>query len=176
VASAALLALCSSTASAQQVGSFAQLQLLVKPGDRIVVIDSAQQAVRGRIAMLSDSVLQLTLEDKSREFAEADVAEIRQRRSDPVSNGARVGAWVGGGIGGALMATICIAEPPDCGWGVAAAATYLALGTGVGAGIDALIERDQTIYRNPGQKSAGGLRVAPVFFGRRHGVSLALVF
>jgi len=60
VLAAVLLTLVVTRADAQQLaGSFEQLRVLVKPGEKIRVIDRAGQEVRGTVAELSSSSLAL---------------------------------------------------------------------------------------------------------------------
>jgi hypothetical protein len=132
--------------------SFEQLQVLVKPGNTVTVADAAGSEVSGRIESLTPSVLSLDLNGASRDFNEADVTVIRQRRGDSLANG----AWWGFGVGAAIAA-LAIATCVECftdepGWMVAAVSIYGAMGTGFGVGIDALIRHEQTIYRRPGLK------------------------
>ena len=130
--------------------SFEQLQVLVSPGNTVTVMDVAGSQVSGRIDSLTSSVLSLDVNDARRDFSEADVTMIRQRRGDSLANG----AWWGFGVGAAIAALAigtcveCFTDEP--GWMVAAVSLYGAMGTGFGVGIDALVRREQTIYRRPG--------------------------
>jgi hypothetical protein len=134
--------------------SFEQLQVLVKPGNTVTVTDAAGSQVSGRIESLSPSVLSLDLSGARRDFSETDVNAIRQRRGDSLANGARWGFGVGAGLASLVLVAfatcdICDGEVEP---GVAAAVVglYGAMGAGIGVGIDALIRREQTIFRRPG--------------------------
>ena len=131
-------------------GSFEQLQVLVNPGSTVTLTDAAGSQVSGRVDSLTRSVLSLELNGARRDFNEADVMTIRQRRGDSLANG----AWWGFGAG-AVIAALAIGSCVECfldepGWMVAAASLYGAMGAGFGVGVDALIRREQTIYRRPG--------------------------
>jgi hypothetical protein len=153
------LGVCVSPAGAQGAGtaiaaSFEQLQVLVKPGNIVTVTDAAGSEVSGRIEGLTPSVLSLGLGGARRDFNEADVTAIRQRRADSLANGAWWGFGVGAGLAGLVLVAfaacdICDGEVEP---GVAAAAVglYGAMGAGIGVGVDALIRRQQVIYRRPG--------------------------
>jgi hypothetical protein len=144
---------CASPARAQDVAavavSFEQLQVLVRPGNTMTVADAAGSEVSGRLESLSRSVLSLSVNGARRDFSEADVTTIRQRRGDSLANG----AWWGFGIGAGLAA-VAFSSCDECwdspGFALGIIAGQGAMGAGIGVGIDALIRREQTIYRRPG--------------------------
>src|SRR5687767_4686185 len=80
-------------------GSFDQLRVLVKAGDRVRVIDATGRETTGKIADLSPSALALLIDGQRREILAHDISTIRQRRSDPVATGAKVGFGIGVGLG-----------------------------------------------------------------------------
>lgn len=130
--------------------SFEQLQVLVSPGSAVTVTDAAGSQASGRIDSITASVLSLAVNDARRDFNEAEVTTIRQRRGDSLANGAWWGLGVGVGIAALAMASCwdCFSDEPA--WIGAAVTMYGALGTGFGVGIDALVRRQQIIYRQPG--------------------------
>lgn len=169
------LLLTTSTAEAQQLaGTFNQLVVLVKPGDTVTVTDAAGNQVRGRIEALSSSSMALLVSGMRRELREAEISTIRQRRSDPLKNGALWGFGVGAGLG--TMAGLAIAgDCSDClkGWFVPfAAAFYGGIGAGIGVGIDALVEGQQVIYARA-QPSSARLTLAPLLARNRKGVLMS---
>jgi hypothetical protein len=129
--------------------SFEQLQVLVRPGNTITVMDAAGAQVSGRLETLSSSLLSLSVDGTRRDFSEMDVDAIR-RRGDSLANGAWWGFGVGMGIAALAIATCveCFTDEPA--WIGAAVVMYGALGTGFGVGIDALVRGQHTIYRRPG--------------------------
>ena len=68
--------------------SFDQLAVLVKPGDKISVVDVTGREAEGRIGTLSRDALTLVTKAGPRVLGEGDVAQIRQRRDDSLKNGA----------------------------------------------------------------------------------------
>jgi hypothetical protein len=78
--------------------SFDQLQVLVRSGTTVDVTNAAGYRVSGRIDRLSPAILSVTANGIRRDYAEADVDFIRQRRGDSLANGARWGAGIGVGI------------------------------------------------------------------------------
>jgi len=137
-------------ARAGVAASFEQLQVLVSPGNTVTVIDVAGSQASGRVDSLTPSVLSLDVNGPRRDFSEADVTVIRQRRGDSLANGAWWGLGVGVGVAALAMASCwdCFSDEPA--WIGAAVTMYGAIGTGFGVGIDALVRRQQTIYRRPG--------------------------
>ena len=137
-------------AGAGVAASFEQLQVLVKPGHTVTVTDAGSH-VAGRIDRLSSSALSLVVNGRRLDFGEMDVAAIRQRRRDSLSDGALRGLGAGAGFAALLILTC-----GQCDWRAAPgrAASVIgfssAMGTGIGVGADALVRHEQTIYRRPG--------------------------
>jgi hypothetical protein len=133
--------------------SFEQLRVLVMPGSSVTVTDPSGSVTSGRIASLTSTELALLIDDAPRRYGEMDVSTIRQRRGDSLANGARWGFGIGAGL--AALALVALATCDICdgdigpGVSVAVVALYGAMGTGVGVGVDALIRRQQTVYRRP---------------------------
>ena len=173
--SLALVMACAVPASAQQASSFEQLQLLVKPGDVIVVTDSSGKATKGKIESLSSVLLRLNANKNIRDYSQIDAVEIKQRRPDPLGNGALGGALAGAGFGG-LVLIGCSDGGCDAATVAGVLGIFTGLGAGVGVGIDALIIRQQTIYRAPRSAASSRVRVAPVLGGDRKGVAVAFSF
>jgi len=140
-------------------GSFEQLRVLVKPGDRVSVVDTRGQEVRGPISELSSSALALNVSGTPIRFLEGQIDAIRQRRPDPLANGAKWGLAVGAGLG--VLAGIGLASEYEEGGGTlipVLAFAYGAIGAGAGAGIDALISSEQVIFARHGSRAAVTVR------------------
>ena len=169
---------CIATADAQEVaGSFDQLRVLVKPGDTITVTDDAGRETTGRIGELSSSSLALLVGDQRRDLQASDINTIRQRRSDPLANGAKWGFGIGATLG--LLAGVGLAsaydEGDDSAFIVFGALIYGGLGAGIGAGVDAMISGNQVIYARRAASSAR-LTVRPLLARQRQGAMLAIGF
>jgi hypothetical protein len=153
--------------------SFSELRLLVREGQTVTVVDATGREVKGRIASLTETTLVLGT-GGGRTWQETDVATIRQRRQDSLGNGALVGLACGVGLVG-VAALSSDVSGPDADWALLGAVFYGGLGAGIGVGIDALITREQDVFRGPArgpqvrlqplwQPTGGrGLRVAIVF-------------
>jgi hypothetical protein len=174
------LLLCAGAARVEAQGvasSFDQLTVLVKPGDKVTVVDVTGRETSGRIGTLSRDALILVTPAGPRQLGEVEVATISQRRGDSLKNGAIIGAVAGTGY--FLTAVAIFSRVSDGGDMIVPAAVVsglmcAGLGAGIGVGIDALILRRQTIF----QKTAGGSRISasPVFGRGRRGAAVTVEF
>lgn len=175
VTAVALLLTLSVMADAQELaGTFDQLRVLVKPGDTISVIDATGSATKGTIETLSPSSIALLASGRRRDFREDEVDSIRQRRPDSLQNGARWGLALGAGFG-TLAGLALRSECSGCwsGWFVPFAATfYGAMGSGIGAGMDALINSPQVIYARS-SRSIARVTLVPAVTGDRKGLMVS---
>lgn len=163
-------------AHAQQATSFEQLQLLVKPGDTVTVTESTGQLSKGKIAELTRSSLRLVVGGVVRDIAATDVSEVKQRRSDPLGNGARNGAIAGAAFG-TFSAFFGDCPRGSCGGQrVAIVGVMGAFGAGLGVGVDALIIRTKVVYRGPVGPASVRFNIAPVIDKRRKGIALSVRF
>jgi hypothetical protein len=179
IGGAVFLILCAGGTRVEAQGvasSFDQLGVLVQPGDKISVVDVTGREAEGRIGKLSRDMLTLVTEAGPRQFGEVDVAKIRQRRDDSLTNGAIIGAAAGTAY---FLTMVALLGDSDGGevivsTAVAGGVLFAAMGAGAGAGIDALITRRQVIY----QKPAGGNRVSvsPLFGHGRRGAAVTVSF
>jgi len=180
LAALALVLAAPGVCRAQTARSFEQLQLLVKPGDKVDVTDSSGLTLKGRVQSLSTSSLRLMLEGSERDFSQNQVLEIRQRRKDSLKNGALIGLGFGAGFGAIGAALTCGSEGCDefggtAGFFAAAMGVYGGLGAALGVGIDALIPSKQTVFRNQGG-GATRLHIQPFVDRSKRGVRLAFSF
>jgi hypothetical protein len=156
--------------------SFDQLTVLVKPGDKISVVDVTGTQAEGRIETLSRERLILITEAGPRQFGEVDVATIRQRRGDSLRNGAIIGAVAGATYYVSLLA---IFWDIDGGEPIASTAwiggvLFSGMGAAAGVGIDALIARRQVIYQKPAVETR--VSVSPLIGRGRRGARVTVTF
>ena len=165
-------------ASAQQVNSFEQLQLLVKPGDKIDVTGTDGITTKGKIESLTPSTLRITTKSGIRDFSQKEAFEIKQKRGDPLGNGAVIGAVSGGTFAALVIGVSCASEGCDGDGGLIAGAIalYTGFGAAIGVGIDALIPHRYTIYKQPAQSLLRSVRLAPVISSARKGAVLRFSF
>ena len=162
-------------AAAQGIaGSFEQLQLLVRPGDKVTVTDASGHEATGRIMELSPSMLVLSAGGTRLQLTEPDVRDIQQRRSDSLANGAIWGLAVGGTLAACLVAAFW-EDSDDVGPAIGIVAVYGGIGAGIGVGVDALISRRHVIYQ---RRSGSGveLGVAPLLSSQRKGALVSVRF
>ena len=156
-------------------GSFDQLRVLLKAGDKVRVTDARGQQLRGSVTDVSASSLALQVAGSRRTFLESDIAAIHQRRNDSLANGAKWGFAIGAGLG--VLGGITIVREYD-GGGEALipmlGLVYGAVGAGAGAGIDAMNASEQAIYARRGAPSK--LAVRPIVTGGRKGVLAAIAW
>ena len=125
--------------------SFHELRQVLKKGQTVEVVDASGQRTRGKIADVAGTSLVL-LVPETRRFVEDDVIEIRA--IDRLWNG----AFIGGAIGAGLATWDYLIDPSEPG-NAAVYTVAIGLGTGIGAGIDALINRGgRVLYAAPPQR------------------------
>jgi hypothetical protein len=176
MALAVLSGLTVSAGAQELAGSFDQLRVLVAPGQTITVVSADGSSVKGQVLALSPSSLRMAVGGVTRDFAERDVEQVRQRRPDSLANGARNGFFTGVGLG-VLGGIVVIASEGGDEWGylVLGTLTYAALGAGVGVGIDAMIEKERPIFvRRPTARAS--LQFAPLVGRNRGGMRVAISF
>jgi hypothetical protein len=174
-----LAAIPRGVAGQEIAGSFEQLRVLVKAGDKVSVAHATGSETKGTIVDMSAAALALLVAGERREILAQEISTIRHRRDDSLANGAKMGFTIGAGLG--LLAGVQVASRFN---GIGAAhitavsLLYGALGTGIGVGLDALITREQVIFA--ARASAAGapdsIRIRPVFTGEGRGLVLSIGF
>lgn len=163
---------------AQEATSFEQLQMLVKPGDKVYVTNSKGVVTVGKVTGLTTSVLSLKEKDTTRDWAESDVSRIMQHRHDSLKNGTLIGSGIGLGFG-AIGAGACAADDTcDASTGalVADVLIFTGIGAALGAGIDALIHLKTTVYIGRTKVSMNLNTLKPILTNNRKGASVSLSF
>ena len=148
--------------------SFDELRLRLKRGQTVVVTATSGERIKGKVGDVTGSPPSLALLTPTRRtLAEGSVAEIR------TTDSLLTGALVGGGIGAGLALWDYLIDPsePDNG---AIFVGAIAIGTAVGAGIDALIDGRRILYRSSRQK--GTVTIAPIASAKRQGVRVSIRF
>ena len=160
--------------SAQSVpASFRDLQFLVGPGDRVVVVDANGGKTKGRISELDGSTMSIKSGDGERRFREDDVVVIRQRNHDSVLNGVLIGASVGAGLG-LLSELACGAMDEYCPYTGIVTIGGAMWGTFAGATIDLLNRTPRDVFRRGADPASKSVTVAPLVARRGAGAQVAL--
>ena len=156
------------SAPAQTVSnSFDELRQVLKKGQTVIVTDASGQRTKGKVADVSPSSL-VVLIPEVRTFTEGTVTEIRA--TDSLSNGALIGAAIGTG----LAMWDYLIDPSEPG-NAAVFTVAIGLGTAVGAGIDALVNRGgKILYASPRQTRR--LMIFPVLGKGRRGARVSVRF
>ena len=164
-------ALTASLAEAQTV-AFDRLALHLNQGDRVTVIYGDGRALQGQIVDLSSSTLTLQTGELRRDLDGGDISVIRRRERDSLKDGAAIGF----ASGAALVVGLIARSGGFHHTGVAFIYSSLfgAAGAGIGAGLDALHEESQVVYRTA--PSNRRLAVSPVLSPERQGLSVSFGF
>lgn len=169
-----VFAAIATAAQAQQAAdSFDQLRGLVDVGDTVTVSDTLGQRITGAIAAVSSSALELQVGNTRRNFSEADVRSISQRRHGDVARGTRRGFFIGEGI--AVVSAVACAAVDDCAVNWWLVAFGGAGGAGIGATVSALRTREHVVYVKPVIRSTT-FRISPLVTDDRKGVFVVLRF
>jgi uncharacterized protein YcfJ len=149
-----VMATATSAWGQQATPTWVELQSKFKPDDELKIIDRNGKGTTGRFVSMSGSSLTLLVKETRREFPEATIREIKQRRPHGKRN-LFLGAAIGGAAGGV---TIGSAHPGSDGSNFETTAKGVMAGAGIGAGIVALkhlfTRRFDTVFvapRSPGQ-------------------------
>lgn len=175
VLAAGMAALLPATAHAQTVArSFEELRGRVLLGETVNIIDREGQSTRGKLVHLTAQDLTVETDAGDHTLEARHVVQVRARRSDPVLNGALIGAAtlvVPGAIAAAFDDSSC-RHADGC---AGAVAIWLAMGASIGVGVDALVKGDVTVMKIPSGRFRG-IALAPVLDHRRRGVLCAVRF
>jgi hypothetical protein len=159
--------LAAQTATAAQ----ALLEDALMPGMTVWITDSAGQEVRARVTGVSSGIVTTTIGAETRQVPTAEIVRVRARRSDPLLNGALIGAGAAVASGLALCR---LTEPwENCRDDVGPMLRIGAIGAGAGIAIDALIRGRRTIYEAPG---SARIQVSPLIGRHVGGLHLSLDF
>jgi len=166
----AILTSASQGGAQELAGTFDQLRVLVKTGDRIRVIDTAGQDIRGTIADIGSSSLAIVSDGTRRDLAERDIATIHQRRSDSLANGALWGFATGAGLG--LFGGIALSSTSENSGVIVPifALLYGGIGAGIGTGLDAMFSAERVIYA----RRTTSARLRPIVSYRKRTIGLSV--
>lgn len=146
-----MLVPCSS-ASGQGVQTFEEIRGRLQQGEEVYVSDGGGREVRGTVADMSVSSLQLLVNGERRSFDSANIQRIDRHVRDSLKNGALWGLAVGAGAGFlGMVAARNSVQLDDAGAAIALAWIVAPVaGAAAGAAIDASRTTRELVYaRSP---------------------------
>lgn len=164
----AALFFLATTVNAQM--SFDSLLGKLEAGTTVTVTNDRGEKFRGQLLSLSSEAMKISVGGQESVFGVEQVAELKKQVRDPLWNGAVIGAAVGATpLILAAGSGWCEDASGSCmAWGF----LYGAIGAAAGVGIDALIMKNSTVFKNEQIKIA----LKPTIAGPRNGVSLSIRF
>jgi hypothetical protein len=136
--------------------TFEEAHASLRPGDRVIVTDTQQHTIKGRVEAISTSSLRMVIDERRHDFGPHDVLKIERRKPDSLLDGALIGAAIG-----AAVFLKYYSENALCQGGcqfTSGALGMIGIGTAAGIGLDALIARNETVFeqRLPPQRVRDG--------------------
>jgi hypothetical protein len=128
--------------------SLSELRPVARYGDRVWLLDVDGREIRGLIYKVSESDVEVSVTRRGlSRWNESEIRRIRRRVDDSVRNGARNGLIVGGALG--LIQGLYLRKTHIRGIVPLSIALHGALCMPFGAGLDALMTRQQVIFERP---------------------------
>lgn len=153
-------------------GAGLNLETALIPGRTVWITDSSGLEEETRIVGLSGGIVTTAVGEDIRRLRTADVMRVRVRHSDPVINGALIGA--GAALASGLFLCRLTETWENCRDDVGPMLRIGAIGAGAGIGIDALIRRRRTIYE--AAHGSTRLHAAPIVGRRTRGLQVSISF
>jgi hypothetical protein len=161
------------TSSFESLGSASQL----RNGERIEITDVTGKKLSAKFEGISESVLTARSGDSTLRFTKEDIAQIQRRKPERWWDGMLIGMGVGAASGAAAVAGICKRDS-ECSFyaGVVVIPIMAGGGAGVGAIIDSLFHKNETVYSRDSGSVLRRLDVAPLVGKDMKGVQVSLSF
>jgi hypothetical protein len=158
----AVITLLTVPAWAQTDDGTARLREKLRQGDRVkLTLDSGM--VAGRVESVGVNQLTVWTDEGEQLVPFTSITEARRTR-----RGMLLGTLIGAGVGAAFGAVAASYAENETGSASAAFLTVMAMGIGAGAGIDALVNLERTVYRRP---SSSRVSIAPAVGAGRGGLA-----
>jgi hypothetical protein len=148
--------------------AFAGLGSRLRSGDRVTVTTPTLGTMKGRFVHVAEDVLVIKDEQGLRQIPASDVDRITRKR-----HGVLLGTLIGLGVGTALAVPLNMLFHSEGGDATAPTVFLVGVSTGIGVGIDALIDLPRTVYRRDRPMT---MRVAPQVGPKAAGVALQVGF
>jgi hypothetical protein len=157
----------------EPVHTFAELQSVLRAGDRVHLFDKHGQESQGRVAGVSPASLDLLINGTVSSFPEAGVQKITHKHHGSLLKGAVFGALAGGGVFMALCAMKKDSEAGCTGAPVASFAGSAGVGALSGMGFAMMVRRSESVFESTERVR---IRAVSTFSGSRKAVALAISF
>ena len=148
------------------------LATVLVPGRTVWITDSAGREEKSQVVSLSNQVVTLTVDQETRSLSTAEVVRVQVRRSDPLFNGALIGA--GAAVASGLLLCTLTETWENCSDDAGPMLSIGAIGAGAGIAIDALIRGRTTVYEAP--RAGARLLAAPILARGARGVQMSVSF
>jgi hypothetical protein len=163
---------------AQSASSFESLQTgRLRVGERIEITDLTGKRLSARFEGISGSVLTATSGNSTLRFTKEDIAQIQRRKPERWWDGMLIGMGVGAVSGFAGAASVC-GNDSECSFYTSAVLvpTFAGGGAGIGALVDSLFHKNETVYSRSAASVLRRLDVAPLAGKDIKGVRVSLSF
>ena len=124
--------------------TFDEAQARLRPGDRVIVTDTEQHTIKGRVEEISTSSLRMVVDARRHDLAPREVLRIERRSPDSLLNGALIGAAIGAAGFLKYYSENALCQS-NCQF-TSGALAMVGIGAAAGAGLDALIARNETVF------------------------------
>lgn len=148
--------------------AFAELAGRLRDGDTVTVTGPTVGLVRGRFVGLSADTLTVATDAGPRTIGASDIDRVTRRR-----RGVVLGTIIGLGVGIGFAIPLNMLFDNEGGNRARPTITLLAASTGIGLGIDALIDLPRTVYRRSDSRK---VRLAPQIAPRGAGLAMHVAF
>jgi hypothetical protein len=165
IAIAGIILLVPAIAGAQESDVARIVGQRLREGDRVTLV-SDSGLTRGKLDAIGTAELVVRTASGVERVPFATITEARRKRT-----GILLGLVIGAGIGGACGAALASLQENEGGNATAAFVTLTASGAAIGAGIDALVNFERTVYR---RDSAKHVSVTPVLSPAAAGIRASL--
>jgi len=142
--------------------------------DTVEITETNGTTYKARLTSISDRTLTVTSQGAPRTLTETQVLQIRHGRRDSLWNGSLIGLAAGAGAGVVAVASTC-PNDPECSAiaTVVFVPTFAAGGAAVGALIDTLIRKQETVFS---RSNATQMHIAPIVGKKVAGVHVSFRF
>ena len=157
--------------------TFGALSPRLETNERIEIRTTGGSRFTGRLRSLSGTVLTARVDGSVRQFSQDEVVEIRHRKPEPWWDGMLIGLGAGAVTGIVSVVSGC-GDDSECRFYAGLVVIPLAAGGGAGVGalIDRMIHKDETVFVRNGAASKIRVDLFPLVSKDTAGVKISLGF